>query len=104
MPRHTLSSTLLWLILVKLLTNSSVRQAVHSLKPTLALESVYHLLTRLRLRLASIRVCLCKRHPPPQSQSSDPIIQTVQHLKVTFAAALCPVREFQLIFQQPLLG
>jgi hypothetical protein len=104
LPRHTLTATVLWSLLAWLLTGASVRSGARQLKVPLALISVYHLLGRLRRRLDAIRVCLCARQRPPKSLQRDPFLQTLEHLKAAFAEADCPVRQFQLVLQQPLLG
>src|SRR5206468_11205045 len=104
LPRHTVTASLLWELLVQLLANPTVRSAAHALRLPLALESVYHLLQRLRRRLDPVRVCLWRRQKAPESVQSDPLLQTAEHLKGVFPDALCPVSEFQLAFQQPLLG
>ena len=87
-----------------LLTHPSVRAAAHSLHLPFALESVYHLLAHLRQRLDGLRSVLCRRQKEPASAQADPLRHTVEHLQNIFAAAPCPVSEFQLAFQQPFLG
>lgn len=95
---------MLWQLLIGLLAGASIRARAHALGLPLALESVYHLLKRLRHRLDIIRVLLCERQRPPDCPHPDPLHQTLEHLKTTFAQADCPVRKFQLVFQQPILG
>ena len=91
-------------MLAALLAPSSVRAAVHSLRLPLALESVYHLLVRLRQRLDGLRSALRRRQKEPASAQADPLRHTVEHLRQVFAQAPCPVSEFQIAFQQPFLG
>jgi hypothetical protein len=90
--------------LAALLTQTSVRAAALSVRLPLALESVYHLLSRLRQRLDVLRSFLCRRQKAPVSAQADPLRHTVEHLRQVFAQAPCPVSEFQLAFQQPFLG
>jgi len=104
LPRHSCTAPLLRELLVKLLAGLSIKSAVESLGLPLALESSYHLLRRLRRRLDVLRCSLSGRQEPPSSSQNDPLLQTVEHLQSVFAQALCPVSEFQLVFQQPLLG
>jgi len=94
---------LLGQLLVKLLSGVSVKSAVESVRLPLALESIYHLLGRLRRRLDVLRPCLCGRQEPPKSSQKDPLLQTVEHLQSLFPQP-CLVSEFQVVFQQPLLG
>jgi hypothetical protein len=104
LPRHSFSATGLWALLVRWLAGASVPSAAQSLRLPFALESVYHLLSRLRERLHVLRGCLCRRRPPPESSQRDPLRQTLAHLQRLFPDAVCPVSEFQLAFQQPFLG
>ncbi len=104
LPRHTFTATLLWQLLAALLTKAGVRAAVQSLHLPFALESIYHLLQRLGRQSDRVRTCLCRRRKAPDSSQTDPLLQTVEHLQSVFTGTLCPVSEFQLAFQQPLLG
>ncbi len=104
LPRHTFNATVVWKLLVELLAKSGVRSAAQSARLPFALESIYHLLQRLRHRLDRVRACLCRRQKAPDSLQSDPLLQTAEHLQCVFAGSLCPLSEFQLAFQQPLLG
>ena len=104
LPRHSFAAPGLWSLLAALLTQPSVRAAALSLHLPLALESVYHLLARLRRRLDELRSVLCRRQIAPASAQADPLRHTIEHLRKVFAAAPCPVTEFQLTFQQPFLG
>ena len=87
-----------------LLTPASVRATAHALRLPWALESVYHLLTRLRQRLDVLRTALSGREKEPASAQVDPLRHTIEHLQKVFASAPCPVSEFQLACQQPFLG
>ena len=104
LPRHSITGTLLWKLLVQLLARISVKAAAQSLRLPFALETLYHLLGRLRRRLDAVRGRLCRKEKPPASSQSDPLLQTVEHLQSVFSGSLCPVSEFQFSFQQPLLG
>lgn len=104
LPRHSCTAVWLGQLLIKLLAGLSVKSAVESLRLPSALESVYHLLARLRHRLDALRPCLCQRWEAPASSQSDPLLQTVEHLQKVFAEVVCPVTEFQVVFQQPFLG
>ena len=104
LPRHSFTATGLWSVLAALLTHASVRAAAHSLHLPFALESVYHLLVRLRQRLDVLRSALSPRQKAPPSAHADPLRQTIEHLQNVFASAPCPVSEFQRVLQQPFLG
>jgi hypothetical protein len=104
LPRHTVSATLLWKLLSQLLAATSVKAAAQSLGLPFVLETLYHLLQRLRQRLDAVRCWLCRQQKPPASAQSDPLLQTAEHLQSVFAQSLCPIAAFQQRFQQPLLG
>jgi len=104
LPRQTVTATLLGQLLAGLLLKGSIKAAAESLRPSFLLETIYHLLQRLRLRLDVIRCSLCSRQNAPASSQADPLGQTIEHLQAVFAGMVCPVTEFQLSFQQPFLG
>lgn len=104
LPRHSFTATLVGQLLVQWLGRGCIKSAAEALRLPFALESVYHLLQRCRRRLDQVRSCLCRRRPPPESSQTDPLLQTFEHWQSLFAGSLCPVSEFQLAFQQPLLG
>lgn len=104
LPRHTVRASPLWSLLQELLGGASIQAAVQKLRLPLALETFYHLLSRLRHRLDEVRRWLCRRQAAPPSAQSQPLLQTVEHLQKVFPEALCPLSEFQAVFQQALLG
>jgi len=69
----------------------------------LALESFYHLLQRLPTHLPALRSALCRERSAPASAHTNPLFQTVEHLREIFSRSDCPASEFQLHFQRPLL-
>jgi hypothetical protein len=104
LPRHNFTATLLWQLLCALLAEASMKRAAQSLAAYCALETCGHLLHRLRRRLDAVRCRLCLRQKAPESSQSDPLLQTVEHLQSVFPHRPCPLSEWQLAFQQPLLG
>jgi hypothetical protein len=103
LPRHTVNAAWLWKLLQRLLGGSSVKAAVEALKLPLALQSIYHLLERLRQRLAAVRSTLSREQKAPASVQTDALFQTVEHLRQVFPKSICPCTEFQLHFQRPLI-
>jgi len=91
-------------VLCHRLAGASVKAAAQSVVAPLALETFYHVLSRLRQRLDALRCCLCGRQRAPDSSQADPLLQTIEHLQAVFAGTPCPVSEFQFSFQQPFLG
>ena len=69
-----------------------------------ALETLYHLLQRLRQRLEVIRSWLFCRQSPPASIQIEPLHQTVEHALTVFPSSSCPAADYQLNFGQAFLG
>jgi len=104
LPRHTLTASLVWGCLVKLLAGFSRKAAAEKLRLSFALETIYRVGRRLRRRLDVLRTRLCREQTPGASTHPDPLRQTVEHLQTVFADSPCPPADFQLRFQQPFLG
>jgi hypothetical protein len=104
LPRHTFTAPSLWQLLSRLVGGSSIKGAFEAL-PSLpfALETCYHVLERLRQRLSVVRCLLCREQKSPSSAQTDPLLQTVEHLRRVFPKSPCPLVDFQLQFQRPLL-
>lgn len=103
LPRHTLTASLVWRCLVKLLAGLSLKATAEKLRLPFALETVYRLRRRLRHGLDSLRTWLCREQTPSGSEHADPLLQTVEHLQVIFPRSACPAADFQLHFQRPFL-
>jgi hypothetical protein len=104
LPRHTLTASLMWPWLVKLLAGLSLKAAAEKLRLPFALETMYRLRRSLRHGLDQVRTRLCREQSPPVSAQSDPLLQTVEHLRRVFPGGACPPADFQLRFQRPFLG
>jgi len=104
LPRHTLTAALVWRWLVEVLAGLSIKAAAEKLRLPLALETVYRLRRGLRQCLASVRTRLYREQSPPVSAHTDPLLQTVEHLRAVFSGHSCPPAAFQLRFQRPFLG
>ena len=104
LPRHTVRAGAVSGLLKELLAGQSIKRAAERLRLPFALETLYHLLARLRGRLDAVRSWLWRRQPAPASSHTQPLLQTVEHLQAVFPAATCPVSEFQVVFEEPLLG
>jgi hypothetical protein len=104
LPRHSVSTPVLWALLSLLLTGLSLKAAFESMGSLFCLETFYRLRQRLRHRLDVIRPLLCRAQKPPPCAQADPLLQTAAHGREVFAGVLCPFQEFQLRFQQPLMG
>lgn len=104
LPRHTLTASLGWRWLIKLLAGLSIKAAVEKLRMPFALETLYRLRRKLSHRLDHLRTRLCREQKPPASSHTDPLLETVEHLQEVFPRSECPPVDFQLHFQHPFLG
>jgi hypothetical protein len=104
LPRHTVTAAWLWRWLLELLAGGSMKAALEKLRLPFALETLYRLRRELRHQLDQVRVRLCRDQSPAASAHTDPLLQTVEHLRQVFTGGGCPLAEFQLQFQQPFLG
>jgi hypothetical protein len=103
LPRHTVTGSWLWRFLDRWLAGGSIKAAVEALSPPFALETMYHLLQRMRKRLSTVRSALCREQHALASSQADPLLQTVEHLRQIFSKAGSPCADFQFHFQRPLL-
>jgi hypothetical protein len=87
-----------------LLAGLSVKAAVEQLRLPLALETFRRLRHRLRRGLDQVRTRLCRELSAPASSQTQPLLQTVEHLRAVFPGSACPPADFQLRFQHPILG
>jgi len=99
-----MTASLLWRWLVEVLAGLSFKAAAEKLRLPFALETVYRLRRGLRQCLASVRTRLCREQSPPVSGQADPLLQTVEHLRLVFSDSECPPAAFQLHFQRSFLN
>jgi hypothetical protein len=104
LPRHSVTATWLWKLLLELLAGASLKAAAQSLALPFALETLYQLRQRLRLRLDVLRPLLWQREKPPAGSDRDPLLHTLRHLQALFPEVDCPLQEFQLRLARPLMG
>lgn len=104
LPRHSFTAGRVWAWLVELLAGLSVKAAAEKARLPFALETVYRLRRKMHRRLDALRSRLCREQPPPESRRTEPLLQTLEHLRAVFATAECPPAAFQLRFQRPFLG
>jgi hypothetical protein len=104
LPRHTVMASQVWRWLVEMLAGLSLKAAAEKLRLPFALETIYRLRCRLQRGLDQVRTRLCRELPPPVSRQTQPLLQTVEHLRTIFPGSVCPPADFQLRFQHPFLG
>lgn len=104
LPRHTFTAGLLWALLRKLLDGATIRAATQALRLPFSLEAIYGIVRRLRHRLDAVRSLLCRERPPPVGTQTDPLHQTLNHLRQLFPQGTCALAAYQNHFQRALLG
>lgn len=104
LPRHSVKAGMLSGLLEHLGAGGSIKSAWERSGLPVQLQSVYHLVQRLRVRLPAVRTALLSRGPPPDSLHTDPLRQTAEHLRSAFPQKKCPVAAFQHAFQTPIMG
>lgn len=104
LPRHTVTASLVWPWLVKMLAGLSLKSATEKLRLPFALETLYRLRRKWQRGLDAVRTQLCRQQAPPQSKQIEPWLQTVEHPQLVFPASACPPADYQLQFQRPLLS
>ena len=104
LPRHGVRAPMLGRLLDGLRRGGSVSRIWNGGRFAAPVETIYHLLQRLRRRLDWLRATLCRICSPPPSGYRDPLRQTAEHLHCAFPTAPCPVAAFQYAFQTPFMG
>jgi hypothetical protein len=104
LPRHTFNAARLGALLLKLLAGATIKAAAETLRLPFSLEAVYGIVRRCRRRLEVVRSCLAREHPAPVSGQTDPFLQTLEHLRQTFARHACALTAYQAHFQGAWLG
>jgi len=104
LPRHTFTAPRLWAALRRLRAGASIKSAWETLRLPLTLDTLYHLVQRLRRNLTAVRSALFRLAPPPLCDVTDPLRQTIAHLRDAFPSSACPVSAFHLRFQRSLMG
>jgi hypothetical protein len=105
LPRHTFNSTLLWALLRKLLDGSpSIKTAAETLRLPFSMEAIYGILRRCKHRLDAVRSLLSRDCRAPVSGRTDPFLQTLEHLRESFAVHPCAIAGYQRHWQRGFLG
>jgi hypothetical protein len=90
----------IWKYLKNLAVNMSKKEAFNRTEVIHSDSAVYRLFSKFKLKQSNIRSLLSRiSKPPGLNNTTDPIIQTIMHLKKTFNGYDCPVTAFQYRFQ-----
>lgn len=91
----------LWDFLSNCLRGKDKRNAFRLACPQgLSDSTLYRIWNRFKERQSFLRERLFRRMPqPPAVKTSDPVLETIRHLKAAFPKTRCPLRAFQLHFQ-----
>ncbi len=104
LPRRCFNAGGLWRFIEQLRQGRSIKAAWERSGIHLSLDTGYQIHKRLCLCQSVLRTRLSGRGPPPETKSAGlPIFQVFDHLKGAFGDQ-CPVREYQIEFQQSFLA
>jgi hypothetical protein len=104
MCRYTVSCATLWNFLLLLLAGRLIKDAWEGATSNFCVETGYKLRQSFIRSQSHIRILLSQLGPPTQPDGlTDPVLQTVQHLKCAFRKSSSPISAFQLRFQQSFL-
>jgi len=104
MCRYVVSCATFWAFLLLLLAGSNTKDAWEKSASAFCLDTGYKLRSSFIKSQSHIRTLLRKLGPPvPCRRITDPVLQTIQHLKNAFRLSSCPISSFQLRFQKAFL-
>jgi hypothetical protein len=102
MHDYIVSCATLWSFLLLLLEGGFIKDAWESATSAFCLDTGYKLRQAFIRSQSHIRTLLSRLGPPAKlTNITDPILQTIQHLKNAFRASSCPISAFLLRFQEP---
>jgi len=102
MPRLWYHVEKIWdFIVERVVRLKPIRQRNHALG--VSLKTAYRLFTRFKRSQTPIRTQLIKITSPPDSTTSLPYYQTIEHLKKAFPHSRNPIASFHDYFQRPFL-
>ena len=95
-----ITASSIWKYLNNLASNMSKKESFSTLEIIHSDSAVYRLFNSFKLKQGNIRSLLSRISKPPElNNTTDPMIQTIMHLKETFNGCDCPVAAFQYRFQ-----
>lgn len=100
LPRRSVRAAQFWKFLQSCVSGSSLKAAWETVTSTFSLECGYRLwkvFVKTQPRLRSLLYRIVK---PGDSPFKNSLFQTIEHLHSAFSEAECPLRAFQLHFQQ----
>jgi hypothetical protein len=104
MRRYIVSCQTLWHFLLLLLYGKRIKDAWEITTSAFDTDTGYKIRTSFVKSQSHIRTLLNRLGPPGKPNNiTDPVLQTIQHLKTAFRASSCPISAFQLRFQRPFL-
>lgn len=100
LPHHLITSVDLWDFIKGILKGLNPKAAWDATSRTFSLDTAYRLHKKLIDSQTTIRQTLVKEIPPPKTNSKNPLVQTLEHLKALFPKSDCPIAEYQWQFQR----
>lgn len=99
MTNFMISTKTLWEFLQSMADGLNRFQAFIPVREKLEISSIYRLFNCFKHNQSRIRTALVTAQGPPDVRDSDPVMQTIGHLKSLFKDDSCPVASFQHRFQ-----
>lgn len=101
--QRIVSCQTLWGFLLLLLAGKSIKDAWEDTTKAFTTDNGYKTRKSFIKSQSHIRTLLNRLGKPGPLNITDPLLQTIQHLKTVFRAFSCPVSAFQLRFQKAFL-
>lgn len=102
MPHQNISAVMLWHFLCAVVEKIPIYLIPIKKYLSLSITSAYRLWKRFQLNQTHIRSFLTRIHSPPELlHETQPELQCIDHLKISFEENLCAIAGFQNKFQHP---
>ena len=99
---HSISTESLWQFLGNISSKMSSIAAFRAVLHSYSDRTIHRFRSRLRKCQVIIRTNLLTLCSVPQCTNTDPLIQTITHLRAAFASSPDPVASYQFTFMTPL--
>jgi hypothetical protein len=99
MHRRIVPASTLWDFLKGVRGGLSRHAAWYKVGSPFSIQTGYRLWGEVKRQQPRIRAMLSRLKPPPETSSSEPIFQMLEHLRSIFPDTHCPITAFHLRFQ-----
>jgi len=96
----TYTADTIWNFLNNIFKGLNISKAFKILNIDCSAGTPYRLFSRFKLKQSEIRNKLIMLTKPPDTPNyNNPVMQTIEHLKITFYNTNCPISSFQYVMQ-----